>query len=158
MMKIIASVVTAALLATTLYFQTMWDAAQAETLQVWKSPTCGCCAGWVDHMKAAGFNVQVHETEDMSPVKSTNGVSQELMSCHTATIGGYVIEGHVPASDVTRLLQTKPQIKGIAVPGMPLGSPGMEVPSGEKDAYDVLAFDDQGKTEIFTSHNKETGQ
>lgn len=152
MMKTITSLVTAALIATTLLFQTMGASAEAETLEVWKSPTCGCCAGWVDHMKAAGFDVRVNETENLSPIKSANGVSQELMSCHTAKIGGYVIEGDVSASDVAKLLHTKPQIKGIAVPGMPLGSPGMEVPTGEKDAYDVLAFDDLGKTEVFASH------
>ena len=155
MRKIIASTVAGTLILAALFFPaTGASAQQAKTLEVWKNPTCGCCGAWVAHMKAAGFDVRVHNTEKLSEIKSANSVPQNLMSCHTAKIGGYVIEGHVPASAVKKLLLTKPKIKGIATPGMPLGSPGMEVPSGEKDAYDVLAFDDQGNTEIFSSHNE----
>ena len=159
MMKIITSFIAVTLMIAALFFRSAGTLAQeTHVLEVWKSPTCGCCGAWVEHMKAAGFSVRVHETEKLFGIKTVNGVPQNLRSCHTAKIGGYVVEGHVPASDVLTLLKTKPPVKGIAVPGMPLGSPGMEVPTGEKDAYDVLAFDGQGKTEIFASHNKETAQ
>src|SRR5688500_16307127 len=95
-------------------------------MQVYRSPTCGCCGKWVDHVKAAGFSPAVHEIEDISPVKAKGGVPGNLQSCHTALIGGYVIEGHVPADVIRQLLTDKPNITGLAVPGMPIGSPGME--------------------------------
>lgn len=129
------------------------SAQDTKTLEVWKDPGCGCCGAWVEHLRLAGFSVRVHNTEQISGIKSMYGVPQNLMSCHTARIGNYIIEGHVPASDIIALLDQKPDIRGLAVPGMPLGSPGMEMPSGEKDAYDVLSFTNEGKTEMFASHN-----
>jgi hypothetical protein len=128
-------------------------ASDSKTVEVWKDPSCGCCQGWVDHMKAAGFEVRIHNTSEIDAVKTMNRVPQQLASCHTAKIDGYTIEGHVPASDIMRLLKEKPQINGLAVPGMPLGSPGMEVPGGDKDAYDVLSFDERGNTAVYSSHD-----
>jgi hypothetical protein len=128
-----------------------WSSAaqQKPVLSVFKSPTCGCCAKWVDHMKAAGFETRVQDVEDMAAVKAKLGVGTELSSCHTAQVDGYVIEGHVPATSVQRLLKERPKVVGLAVPGMPMGSPGMEVPSGKKDSYSVLAFEKGGKTSVY---------
>ena len=116
---------------------------------VYKSPTCGCCADWITHMEKNGFKLEVHDQPDMWPIKKKMGVPSNLQSCHTAMVGGYVIEGHVPADVIARLLKEKPVIKGLAVPGMPMGSPGMEGP--RKDPYDVVTFDKDGKTTIYTS-------
>jgi hypothetical protein len=118
---------------------------------VYKSPACGCCVKWVEHMRAAGFEVAVSDMQDVSPVKERLGVGPSLASCHTAEVGGYAVEGHIPADDVKRLLKEKPKVAGIAVPGMPLGSPGMEVGS-RKDPYQVLAFAKDGTTQVFASH------
>lgn len=120
----------------------------ATPMQVYKTPTCGCCAAWVDHVKAAGFAPDVHEAADLAPVKSKGGVPPNLQSCHTAMIAGYVVEGHVPADVIRQLLEQKPNIAGIAVPGMPIGSPGMEM-GARKDAYEVIAFTKDGKTSVF---------
>lgn len=111
----------------------------AAEMTVYKTPSCGCCTKWVDHLEENGFEVTVQPVEDLIPVKSRLGVPQELQSCHTAEIDGYVIEGHVPTADIERLLEEGPHATGIAVPGMPVGSPGMEY--GErKDPYDVILF------------------
>ncbi|WP_114946382.1 DUF411 domain-containing protein [Microvirga calopogonii] len=110
-----------------------------------KDPSCGCCSGWVDHLKAAGFPVEVHETAEINRVKVRLDVPDDLASCHTAEVGGYVIEGHVPADAIKRLLIEKPQAKGLAVPGMPVGSPGMEVPGVENDTYEVVLFGPSGQ-------------
>lgn len=118
-------------------------------MTVYKSPTCGCCAKWVDHARAAGFVVTVKDTDDMDAVKRETGVPAALQACHTALVGGYVIEGHVPADVVRRLLADKPKGMGLAVPGMPAGSPGME--AGRKDRYDVLLFERSGATKVFAS-------
>ena len=128
-----------------------WNSAaqQKPVLSVFKSPTCGCCSKWVDHMKAAGFETRVQDVEDMASVKAKLGVATEISSCHTAQVDGYVIEGHVPATSVQRLLKERPKVVGLAVPGMPMGSPGMEVPSGQKDSYAVLAFEKGGKTSVY---------
>lgn len=109
------------------------------TVEVWKSPTCGCCKDWVAHMEAHGFRVTVHETGNTA-VRARLGLPIELGSCHTALVDGYLLEGHVPASDVQRLLAEKPTALGLAVPGMPVGSPGMDGPAynGRRDPYDVL--------------------
>lgn len=112
---------------------------------VTKDPNCGCCGGWVDHMKAAGFPVEVVTTSQVNRVKARLGVPDALVSCHTAEVGGYVIEGHVPADAVKRLLAEKPQAKGLAVPGMPVGSPGMEVAGVENDIYEVVLFGPSGQ-------------
>lgn len=120
------------------------------TMTVYKEPTCGCCSKWVEHMRAAGFKVVAEDRVNMDPVKKELGVHANLQSCHTAKIGTYVIEGHVPAEDVMRLLRENLAVAGLAAPGMPIGSPGMEASVAEK--YNVLAFDKAGKTTIFAGH------
>jgi hypothetical protein len=122
------------------------------TVEVYKSPTCGCCSKWVDHLRAHDFTVRTTDTDQVDAVKNKHGVPQTLRSCHTALVGGYVIEGHVPASDVQRLLKERPAVAGIAVGGMPVGSPGMEVPGRAADPYDVVAFDSAGRTSVFSQH------
>jgi hypothetical protein len=117
---------------------------------VYKTPTCGCCRAWVDHVQAAGFAVEVHDMPDVTPVKNEHGLPEHLASCHTAIVDGYVIEGHVPADVIRRLLSERPQVTGIAVPGMPAGSPGMEM-GARKDPYDVIAFARDGKVSVFES-------
>ncbi len=111
-----------------------------------KDPSCGCCSGWVNHLKAAGFPVEIHETAEVNRVKVRLGVPDALASCHTAEVGSYVIEGHVPADAIKRLLAEKPKAKGLAVPGMPVGSPGMEVEGVEPDTYEVVLFGPSGQT------------
>ena len=117
---------------------------------VYKSPSCGCCTKWVEHLQAHGYTVITRDTDDMTTVKDANGVPDRLQSCHTALVGGYVIEGHVPAATIDRLLRERPRIAGLAVPGMPAGSPGMEV--GVTEAYDVIAYDAGGTTRVYESH------
>ena len=117
---------------------------------VYKSPTCGCCGRWVDHLAAAGYKVTARDTTDMASIKRRHGVPASMESCHTTLVGGYVVEGHVPAEVVTRLLREKPAIIGISAPGMPLGSPGMEGP--RKDKYDVVTFDKSGHSRVYSSH------
>ena len=121
-----------------------------KVMEVYKSPTCGCCGAWVDHMKDNGYQVVVHEQQNLQSIKEKAGILPGQGSCHTAFIGDYVIEGHVPASDVDRLLAERPDAKGLTVPGMPVGSPGMEM-GDRKDAYDVLLFDEDG-TQVFSHH------
>jgi hypothetical protein len=123
--------------------------ATGDTIEVWKDPSCGCCKGWVDKMREAGFTVIVHDTSDVSPVKQAHGVGSDLVACHTAMVHGYVIEGHVPADAIRRLIAEAPKITGLAVPGMPMGSPGME--GGARDAYDVIAFTADGKRNVYMS-------
>jgi hypothetical protein len=125
-------------------------AARAGGVTVYKTPTCGCCKAWVEHLRAAGFEVQVQDLADVTPHKQRLGVPPPLAACHTAVVDGYVVEGHVPATDVTRLLATRPAITGIAVAGMPRGSPGMEY--GPAVAYDVIAFKPDGTLDLFASH------
>ena len=117
-------------------------------ITVYKSPSCGCCKNWVTHMQGAGFTVKVIDMDDLTTVKKNAGVPQKLQSCHTALVGAYVVEGHVPADLVKKMLAQKPQITGLAVPGMVTGSPGMEM-GDSKDPYDVIAFDRAGKTTVF---------
>ena len=119
---------------------------------VYKTPTCGCCKAWVDHLQASGFRVTTLDREDLAPIKAEHGVREHLASCHTAIIGGYVVEGHVPAADITRLLAERPAVAGIAVPGMPVGSPGMEMPGAPADRYEVVSFDRAGATRVFATH------
>ncbi|WP_420125395.1 DUF411 domain-containing protein [Longimicrobium sp.] len=123
--------------------------AQGTRMVVYKTPTCGCCRSWVDHMQAAGFAVEVHDMPDVAPVKQEHGLPGHLASCHTAIVDGYVVEGHVPADVIRRMLAERPQVAGIAVPGMPAGSPGMEVPGGRKDPYDIIAFSKDGKVSVY---------
>jgi len=129
----------------------VWMAAQATRPQmtVYKSATCGCCSKWVEHMQANGFDVKAIDVDDIDKVKRERGVPADTASCHTAIVNGYVVEGHVPADAVLKVLKEKPAIAGIAVPGMPMGSPGMEVPGGQKEAFNIVAFDKAGKTSIY---------
>ncbi len=115
-------------------------------MTVTKDPSCGCCGAWVEHVRKAGFPVEVIESAEVNRLKVRLGVPQALASCHTAEIGGYVIEGHVPADAIKRLLTEKPRAKGLAVPGMPVGSPGMEVEGVEPDTYEVVLFGPSGQT------------
>ena len=117
---------------------------------VYKTPTCGCCSKWIEHLEENGFEVKSKNLSDVNPVKRMNGVPMRLASCHTAIIGGYFVEGHVPAQDVKRLLAERPNVAGIVVPRMPVGSPGMEGPNPE--AYSVLAVKKDGSTEVFARH------
>lgn len=126
-------------------------AATAATLDVIKTPTCGCCSVWVERMKAAGFTVKVRDVEDTAPVAKAAGVPDAMRSCHTARIGGYVIEGHVPAADIRRLLAQKPKAVGLSVPGMVAGSPGMEMP-GRSDRYQVVLIKADGKHAVWATH------
>jgi hypothetical protein len=121
-------------------------------VEVWKSASCGCCSKWIAHMRAAGFTVSATDTDALTSVKTRHGVPDGLRSCHTAKVGGYIVEGHVPASDVLQLLQRKPPVIGISVPGMPMGSPGMEMPDGSTDAFDTIAFTKDGGTHVFNHH------
>lgn len=114
--------------------------AAASSMVVHKDPNCGCCSGWIKHMQAAGFEVRVNEVRDLAPLKSRLGIPTALSSCHTAEIEGYVIEGHVPAAAIRRLLVDRPRAIGLAVAGMPLGSPGMEVQGRADEPYDVHLF------------------
>lgn len=123
----------------------------AQVVRVYKSPTCGCCGKWVEHLRAAGFRVEATNVADVGRYKLEYGVPMQLGSCHTAIVGGYVVEGHVPANDIIRLLSEKPDIAGIAVPGMPLGSPGMEAPNPER--YETIAFDEAGNLTVFAVHD-----
>ena len=118
---------------------------------VYRSPTCECCGKWLEHLKKNNFKVKDIVTDDVQAIKNKYGVSEAMASCHTAIVDGYVIEGHVPANDIMKLLKTKPKIVGIAVPGMPSGTPGMEM-GDRKDAYNVMSFDKENHYEIFHSY------
>lgn len=142
-----ATLLVAAVALTTL------AAAQGPEVQVFKSPYCGCCGAWVDHMRAAGFAVKVTEVADTTAARKRLGMPDRFGSCHTATVEGYVVEGHVPALEVKRLLSTKPKAVGLAVPSMPPGSPGMEV-GARKDPYQVLLVDASGDSTVFASYPK----
>lgn len=120
----------------------------ARSVTVYKSPTCGCCSSWVEHMRANGFEIVAHDVDDIDAEKKKHGVPADLGSCHTALVGGYVVEGHVPADVVKRLLAERPKVAGIAVPGMPMGAPGMEVP-GRRDPYTIVSFDQTGQSKVY---------
>ncbi len=120
------------------------EAAPAPVMTVYKTPTCGCCAKWIEHVRQAGFRVIVKEVPTTAPARKDAGVKEKYGSCHTGIINGYAIEGHVPVADIQRLLKEKPKARGLAVPGMPMGSPGMEGPY--KDAYSVLLLTEDGST------------
>ena len=122
----------------------------AGTVDMYKSPYCGCCGKWAEHMTKAGFTVKAHEVEDVPAVRKKLGMPDKLGSCHTAKVGNYLLEGHVPADDVKRLLKEKPTALGLAVPGMPAGSPGMDVPNSPP--YDALLVQKDGTTRVFSKH------
>ncbi|WP_245488351.1 MULTISPECIES: DUF411 domain-containing protein [Mesorhizobium] len=132
-------IATAALLAGPSAF-----AAEQALVTVYKDPSCGCCGAWADHMAKAGFTVKVVESSTLEKFKAEQGIPQALQSCHTALVSGYVLEGHVPAKAVGKLLAERPAVKGLAVAGMPVGSPGMEMPGVEPEAYDVVTFGPDG--------------
>jgi len=141
----------AAVLALTGFERTAM--AKTPNVQVWKDPSCGCCHLWVKHLQASGFQVEVRDVGNTAARKRL-GMPEQLGSCHTATVGGYVIEGHVPAADIHRLLKERPAALGLSVPGMPIGSPGMDGPEykGRKDAYDVLLVQKDGSSTSFQHH------
>lgn len=122
------------------------------TMLVNKSPSCGCCGSWVEHVEQAGFKVEINDTEEMNPIKERVGVPYGKGSCHTAEVGGYFIEGHVPAEDIKRLLTERPDAKGLTVPGMPAGSPGMELPDGRTQPYTVELVAKDGTTSAYSQH------
>lgn len=127
--------------------------AAAPVMTVFKTKTCGCCGKWVEHARANGFTVTVKEVQSTAAARRQYGVPDRLQSCHTATVNGYTIEGHVPASEIHRLLRERSKSKGLAVPGMPMGSPGME---GEHhDAYSVLRFEHDGSTSVYRKYSAE---
>lgn len=119
---------------------------------VHKSESCGCCGAWVDHLRATGFTVEVRNSDDLQAVKQRLGIGPSMMSCHTAEVDGYFVEGHVPASDILRLLAEKPDVKGLVLPGMPMGSPGMEMPDGRVQPYVVSSVDKQGQLSDYAHH------
>jgi hypothetical protein len=125
-------------------------AQELPVVTVYQSPTCGCCSKWVTHLEQNGFTVNVTMLPDVSPMKGRYAIPHALTSCHTATVGGYAVEGHVPASDIKRMLAQRPAISGIAVPGMPAGSPGME--SSTPVPYRVIAFTGDGRQYVFANH------
>lgn len=120
-------------------------------VEVFKNPSCGCCGAWVEHLQAAGFTVKVNEVPDTAVTRRQLGMPDKFGSCHTARVGGYLLEGHVPAQEVKRLLATRPEAIGLAVPGMPVGSPGMEE-SGRRDAFQVLLVERAGRERVFAAY------
>ena len=131
------------------------SAQTGNAVKLYKDPTCGCCEQWVEHLRKAGFTVAVSNAADMTVVKDSYRVPAQARSCHTGVVAGYALEGHVPAVDVQRLLKTRPAgVIGLAVAGMPIGSPGMEVAGGREQPYDVLAFDKSGKTTVYAHYGR----
>lgn len=130
------------------------QARRSRNLTVFKTPTCACCDGWIAHMREAGFTTTVTVLASLESVRSSRGMPDALASCHTGLIDGYLVEGHVPAQDVVRLLAERPTAVGLAVPAMPLGSPGMETPQGHRDPYDTLLVLPSGATRVFPRHNQ----
>jgi len=141
---LLAALSLAALLVTTASAQ----APALTKMTVYKSPTCGCCAKWVEHMKKAGFDLAVTDTDNVSLIKAEHKVPSNLAACHTAIVNGYVVEGHVPDDVIRKMLAEKPKISGIAVAGMPMGAPGMET-EGVPQSYDVMAFDATGASHVY---------
>jgi hypothetical protein len=150
--RFVLPLLVVSLAGATLSSQSAVRRSSSPVVQVYKSPSCGCCAKWVDHLRANGFDVRVENQSDLSTIKKQHGIPERLLSCHTATVDGYAVEGHVPAADVHRLLKERPPIAGIAVPGMPTGSPGMEVEGWRAERFNVVSFDKQGKLGVFAKH------
>ncbi|ABM36574.1 protein of unknown function DUF411 [Polaromonas naphthalenivorans CJ2] len=147
LLQALASLAGSATLAPGLMAQTR------PQVEVWKDPDCGCCKDWVSHLEASGFQVRVHDSGN-AQARARLGVPDKLGSCHTAQVGGYALEGHVPARDIQRLLKERPKAVGLAVPGMPVGSPGMDGPiyNGRKDPYDVLLIQADGSSRVYQSY------
>ena len=152
MMKRISAIALLAAMVSMSNASAQRQAPQGPLVQVYKSPTCGCCANWVKHLQDNGFATRVVEMADLGDIKAKNSVPGSAQSCHTATVDGYVLEGHVPAADVKRMLKDRPAVLGLAVPGMPIGSPGMEVPGVKAAAYNVMSFDRKGQLTVYASH------
>jgi hypothetical protein len=150
--RFFATISAIALLGLSVAAQSKPAAPAATKVTVYKTSSCGCCKLWVDHLKASGFDVQAMDVsaEQVRAVSKAAGLKDDDVSCHTAKVGNYIVEGHVPADDIKRMLKEKPAIAGIAAPGMPQGSPGME--QGSKEAYDVVAFTKDGKTTVYAKH------
>lgn len=131
------------------------DAKDPSEMVVYKTASCGCCNAWLEHVREAGFEVDARDVShrELNEIKAEAGLEYGLSSCHTAHIDGYVIEGHVPADDIRRLLEERPEVAGLTVPGMPVGSPGMEQ-GDRQDAYEVLTFREDGSTEVFASYHQ----
>lgn len=127
------------------------NAAPDKRMTAYKTPWCGCCGGWIVHMRQAGWTVEVVEREDLAPIRARHGVPDRLASCHTAVVGAYAIEGHVPAGDVDRLLRERPAARALSAPGMPGGSPGME--AAGREPYTTLLILNDGSTRVFGRHN-----
>jgi hypothetical protein len=125
---------------------------------VHKNESCGCCKLWVERLRGAGFTVEVRDVDNLNEVKQRVGIPYGMGSCHTAEVDGYFVEGHVPVEDIKRLLRERPNAKGLTVPGMPAGSPGMEVPSGHVEPYDVILVGRDGSTSVFSHHGPATAQ
>jgi hypothetical protein len=139
-----------ALVATSHAAFAQTQAAVKPHVAVYKSPTCGCCGKWIEYMQTKGFTTTVTNLPDLAPIKVKHQVPPRLQSCHTSLVGGYVIEGHVPAEDISRLLRERPAIVGLAAPGMPAGSPGMDMP--HSPPFEVIAFEKDGRTRVFATH------
>lgn len=122
------------------------------SVEVYKNPGCGCCKDWIAHLQQNGFFVLAHDVPDTAPYRARFGVPKDLASCHTGVIEGYALEGHVPASEIQRLLAERPNARGLSVPGMPVGTPGMEVEGSRRDAFDVVLFADDGSRKIYRSY------
>ena len=146
----IVSTLSIIAISLTINFSLHSRQAFAEEIMVYKSATCGCCKKWVTHLKREGFTVKTKDMKNMNLVKNKFGVERQFQSCHTAKVGKYFIEGHVSASDIKKLLKDKPNIKGLAAPGMPMGSPGME--GHRKDKYDVVAIDKNNIATVYSKH------
>ena len=131
--------------------QASWAAPTTPVIDVYKSPTCGCCNKWIDHLKVNGFSVRSHDTDNVAQHKARLGVPRGYGSCHTAEVDGYVIEGHVPAREIKRLLKEKPRARGLVVPAMPVGSPGMEA-DGRKDPYNVFLVNRDGPVRTYAQY------
>jgi len=144
-LPVVAAVATLALAGATASDRPMVGAPPVVT--VYKSPTCGCCSKWVDYLRANGFDVKTVDLEDLSEIKASSGVPRSVQTCHTAVVAGYVVEGHVPVDALRKLLADKPKVAGIGVPGMPIGSPGMD--GSPAQHYDVVAWDKTGKTSVY---------
>ncbi len=132
-----------------------WSAQPASakpTITVYKTATCGCCRAWIEHLREEGYEVIAEDVDNLAAIKAELGVRPHLASCHTALVDGYIVEGHVPAADIDRLLAERPDIAGLSAPGMPAGSPGMEIPGRPADPFDVLAFDQLGNTTVYAKH------
>jgi hypothetical protein len=147
-MKLVLALALAATVGVAATAQT--TAPPPPAIVVYKSPSCGCCKAWMEHLTENGFKVTGKDMDSVQPIKDDVGLPAKLASCHTAIVDGYVVEGHVPAGDIKRMLKERPKIVGLSAPGMPQGSPGME--TGRKDPYDVVAFDAKGNTTVYAKH------